>query len=396
MDLINLQSIDADKFTIVSPNKVSVWAENNGTQWSQATDANRPLLNDGIIFDGSNDALARSAEVSANDYSLYCVFRILETNNGAIANKSLFAALSSTNWLGIQPSYNMSVNVSGASRRLVTTGYKGNRFVVLGIRKSGNNFTFSINDRVCLQSGTNAVTNTLFGRLASISGFGAFSLNVNIKSFCLSSQVLSDVVHKKVVDTLYNQYNLSSNISADNVCGFGDSNTTGQGATSYLVALSTSMNLAHLNLGISGTMFQNTTGQANNGYSRYQSQLVSKPFTDYVVVQYGTNDILTGQSASIFETQLNAMIGDLISQGYNPSRICLCSNPYQVSNQNSALLDDYRTRILNVATAHGTKYFDLLQDTRDNGGNSLLVDAVHLNATGQTRWTNGVYTAFTT
>lgn len=40
----------------------------------------------------------------------------------------------------------------------------------------------------------------------------------------------------------------------------------------------------------------------------------------------------------------------------------------------------------------GTKYFDLLQDMRDNGGDTLLVaaDNVHLNNTAQARMAAGV------
>ena len=59
---------------------------------------------------------------------------------------------------------------------------------------------------------------------------------------------------------------------------------------------------------------------------------------------------------------------------------------------------NYRTEILAIATANGTKYFDLLQWMRDNGGDSLLVaaDNVHLNQTAQDAWSAGVFTALTT
>jgi lysophospholipase L1-like esterase len=395
MDLINLQSNNVANFTIVAPNKVSAWIDsNNSSTWTQGTDANRPLLSDGVIFDGANDTLIKAVEVSANDYSFYCVVRYLGTNTGAVANLSLFSANSATDWFGFQTNYNIGVNTSAASRRLAVAGYKGNRFIVLGVRKLGNTFTFTINDRVCLQTGAAAVATTLFGRLGSLVGFG-FHPNINIKAFCLSSTVFNNTEHQSIVNSLYNLYSLGSLTSADNVCGFGDSNTTGQGATSYLVGLSTQMGLAHLNLGIAGTLFVNSTAAVNNGYDRYQAQIVTKPYTDYIVIQYGTNDILSFLPVGTFETQMNTMVGSLISQGYNPDRICMCSVPYQSSGANAAALNLYRTAIVNISTTHGTKYFDLLQAMRDGGGNSLLADAVHLNASGMTIWQNGVYTAFT-
>lgn len=396
MNLINLQSDNVGKFTIIPTNKVSVWTgQDNVTTWNQGTDANRPLLTDGVVFDGSNDFLARTSDITATDYSFYCVVRYLGVNTGTVANKSLFSSNTANDWLGFNVNYNITLNVSASSRRIFLAGVKGNRHVVLGMRKTGNNFVFTVNDRVCLQTGSVATASTLFGRLGNLVNYAGFNANMNLKSFCLSSTVYSDVHHQQIVDYLYNRYNLSSNTVADTVIGFGDSNTFGQGTTSYLVELSSQMNLAHLNLGISGTLFVNTTGQTNNGYSRYASQIITKPYTDYVVIQYGTNDILSGQPASTYEIQMNAMVADLIAKGYNASRICLCSNPYQVGGQNATLLNEYRTKILSIATTHGTKYFDLLQSTRDNGGNSLLSDPVHLNAAGMTLWANGVYAAFT-
>ena len=394
MDLINLQSDDASKFTIVPTNKVSVWKEENNTEWTQSTDANRPLLVDGVVFDGVNDTVIRNSDLSANDYSFYCVFKFIGSNTGALANRVLFASKTANDWLGIGANYKLQLNVATVTLRSIIAGYKGNRAIVFGMRKSGNNFTFTINDRVCIQSGSNAIESTLFGRIGSLANFSMFNSNINLKSFCLSSTVLTDAQNKEVVDYLYERYSLSSDTTTDNICGFGDSNTFGISVTPYLVGLSAQMNLAHLNLGIPGTVFVNSTAQLNNGYDRYQKQLVTKPYTDYIVVQYGTNDVLAGLPVELFETQMSAMISDLITKGYNPSKICLCSNPYQKTNANATLLNSYRTAILSIATLKGTKYFDLLQDMRDNGGDSLLNDPVHLSQDAHLRWQNGVYNAF--
>ena len=399
MNLINLQSDNVDKFTIIPTDKVSVWTEQNGTTtWNQATDANRPLRSNGIVFDQTNDFLARSSDLTATDYSFYCVVRYLAVNTGTTGNRALFSNLAATDWIGFQNGYIMTLNTASVLKRTISSGYKGNRHIVLGVRKSGNNFTFTINDRVCIQSEHSTVANTIFGRINGIAGFPQFFANMNVKSFCLSSTVFSDVQHRQITDYLYNRYNLSSNTTADNVIAFGDSNTVGILSTSYVNSLASSLGLAHLNLGIAGTVFVNTTGQTNNGYDRYEKQIVTKPYTDYISITYsGTNDILYGIPASVYGTQMNSMIADLISKGYNPARICISSPAYQRSGGNAAELDNYRSQIVSIALTHGIKYFDLLQAMRDGGGDALLNsgDNVHLNNTGQTLWANGVYAAFT-
>lgn len=403
MDLINLQSNDVGKFTIIPTNKVSVWTEQNGsTTWTQGSDANRPLLDatTGVTFDATNDTLLRASDITATDYSLYVVVRYLAVNTGTSGNRALFAGLSTSDWLGFQNGYVLTLNAGGALKRTIKSGYKGNRFIVFAIRKSGNTLNFSINDRECVQSGTlTAVTSTLFGRINGIQGFTTFFSNMGIKAFCLSSSVFDNTTHKKIVDKLYNDYNLNSNTTADNIIGFGDSNTVGTGSTSYIQALANSLSLAYLNLGVSGTLFTNVTSQANNGYDRYQVQVVTKPFTDYISITYsGTNDILAGISASIYATQMSSMVSSLLAQGYNATRICICSPAYQRSNANSTNLDAYRNEIVTIKNTYGIKYFDLLQWMRDNGGDSLLVtaDNIHLNQTGQNGWSTGIYNALTT
>jgi lysophospholipase L1-like esterase len=226
-----------------------------------------------------------------------------------------------------------------------------------------------------------------------ISGFGAFSMVGTLKSFVVTSSALTDNQHNSIVDSLYYSYNLNSNINADTVIAFGDSNTTGQGAASYVLAVSASLGLAYKQLGIAGSLFT-SSGGSTSGFLRYPTQVVYNPYNDYLVIQYGTNDILSAVNSATYSTQFNSMIADLISKGWNVDRICLCSVPYQLDNANAAKLDDYRTVVSNAATLYGTRYFDLLQAMRDGGANLLLNDAVHLNTDGQTVWSNGVIAAF--
>lgn len=386
MDLINLHSIDSSQMTIGAGNRISAW-DDGISSWVQGTDSARPTLTGGIpLFDGG-DKLTRSATNNPTVYSLYIVFK----NTGGLT-KMIMGSSSGSDYLLHDGSYRVTMNVGGVGKSTLVSGLgssaTGNRYSILAIRRNGNTITASVNDRSLYET-----TNTFAGQaqlldvLMSYQGAGFF-MTGGVRAVCMSSQNFSDSVHAQKVNSLYSDYGLASDTTAMTVFGFGDSNTAGQGATSYLVALASGMSLAHCNLGISGTRL--TAFTATSGIARYASQLNSRPYSDKVVIQYGTNDILGGVSQSDYETALNTVVGGLITAGWSATKICICSPPYQQSGANAAALALYNTSCNTVATTYGTKYFDLYTDTKDNGGDTLLADSVHLNASGMTRWQNGV------
>lgn len=394
MDIANLHSVDSSQFTL-SGSQISSW--NDGiSAWTQGTAGNRPLLTSGIpIFDGSNDQLIRTAEISRTEYSMYMVFK----DTGAVGKIFLSAQSASDYFIHGAPAslYDaIALNVGNVTKATFRAGLTGNRYSILSVRRTSNTFSVRINDRLLIQTtNTFAGQATLIARMMSFVS-GGFAMAGGVKAFCMSSTNLSDTIDLQVRNNLYSIYNMASDNAAEWVAGFGDSNTVGTGATSYLRSLSTSLGVADANIGISGSRC--SALNANSGVTRYTTQLISRPYTDYVVIQYGTNDILASISAATFATALNTIVTGLISAGYTASKICLCSCPYQRSSANATALDNYRTQIQNIATTYGTKYFDLLQWMRDNGGDSLLVaaDNVHLNQTAQDGWSAGVLTALTT
>lgn len=389
MDLINLQSDPTSFFTLTGSRIIS-WAEVGGTLWTQSVNAARPTLISNIPnFDGSDDTLLRESNIITNNISEYLVIK-----NTGPTSKIINCSLTSSDYLIYNTSYQLSLAAGGVSKITCEAGLGTQRFSVVSIRKNGNVVSMSINDRDLIQrTNTLAGENIIIGRLMSWTSAG-FNPSGSIKAFCASSQFLSDEINDQIINNLYTRYNLSNDTASFNIAGFGDSNTIGQGTTSYLVNLATSMSLVPLNLGLSGTRLTNVGSTINNGYERYQTQLITKPYSDYIVIQYGTNDILGGVSASIFSQQYDEIVSSIISQGYSPSRICLCSVPYQASGTNSSSLDSYRTSISNIAISRSTKYFDLLQAMRDSGSEALLSDTVHLNATAMDIWGRGVFNAF--
>ena len=394
MDLANLQSKDTSQFTLVST-KISSW-DDAISAWTQGTDANRPTLTSGVpIFDGSNDQLIRASEISATIFSLYLVFK----DTGSIG-KIFLGAQSASDYMihnNIASSYDgISMNVGGVNKQIWTAGITGNRYSILSIRRNGNTLTAKLNDRTLIsKSSTFAGQATLISRLMSYTGAGFFMAG-GVKALCMSSSYLSDIDNQKVINKLYTDYNMASDNAPECVMGFGDSNTVGFGSVSYLRTLAPLLGVADANAGISGSLCSGAL--ANAGVVRYQNDVITRPYTDYVVIQYGTNDINAGVSAATYATALNTIVGGLISAGYNPDKICLVSCPYQRSGANATALDNYRTEIQAISTTYGTKYFDLLQYMRDNGGDSLLVaaDNAHLNQTAQDALSAGVFTALTT
>jgi len=394
MDIANLHSVDTSQFTL-SGSQISSW--NDGiSAWTQGTAGNRPLLTSGVpIFDGSNDQLIRAAEISRTEFSMYMVFK----DTGAVGKIFLSAQSASDYFVHNAPAsaYDaIALNVGGVTKLTLRAGITGNRYSIFSIRRTGNTFTARLNDRVLIQTtNTFAGQPTLIARMMSFVS-GGFAMAGGVKAFCMSSANLSDAIDLQVRNKLYSDYNLATDNAAECVIGFGDSNTVGTGSISYLVSLGNSLGVRDANAGISGSRC--TALDASSGIARYQTQLISRPYTDYVVIQYGTNDIGASVSAATYAAALSTIVTGLISAGYTASKICLCSCPYQRSGANATALDNYRTEILAIATANGTKYFDLLQWMRDNGGDTLLIpaDNGHLNQTAQNGWSAGVLTALTT
>lgn len=388
MDKINLQSNTTDLMTIGTGNRISSWRDTIGNDFAQSTDSSRPTLTAGVpLFDGG-DTLIKSSDVNlGTQYSMYIVFK----NTGAL-DKIFFGANSATDY-GMHSSSGpngFQLAIGGSTKGRWLAGHLGKRFIVLSIRRSVNTFIVKLNDRTLIQTiNTFAGENTLVSRLMAYTG--GFTMTGGMRAFCASSQYVSDSVNTQIVNALYSRYSLASDNAADCVVGFGDSNMTATGGgTALPVSLGTSLSLAPLQLGLSGTLF---TSGTNNGNGRYSSQIITKPYTDKIVIQYGTNDVSAAVSAATYSPLFDTMISTLISSGYSPNNICICSIPYQQSGANASLLDDYQTALSNIATTYGTKYYNLLQAMRDGGGNSLLNDTVHLNSSGNSLWAAGVLTA---
>lgn len=398
MDLINLQSDDLSKFTITS-GKISAWTEENGiTQWTQATDSRRPTLVSGVpTFSGANTSLLRASDVSAVNYSLYFIVR----NSGKQDSKAVFSSLASIDYR-----FNWSDNRNRAVMRYNGTnswlGYvsaTGNRDNIIAIRVTGGNtMKVTINDRLITQISSNFSGQSInIGILMGLVSNATWSVNGTLKAFCMSSQQLDDETHSKVVDHLYTRYNLDSNITTDCILAIGDSNTSGSGSVvSYTRPLGVQMGLAISNLGISGAYLTPLGGVVANSIYNRRNLLISRPGTDWIIIAGGTNDVINSVSADNFYTYYREIISDIITSGHQANKIIMCTPPYQQGNARETELNNYRTKINDIANEFtGVLVYDFLQAIRDNGGDSLMLDSVHVNQTGQNLWQAGLYDLMT-
>lgn len=390
-DILNLQANDASNF-VTSGGLVSQWIDRSpSANHANATLTARPTLSGTEVqFNGSANALTLSSEINTNASSIYVVFKNLDT---ITANKMLYGSSTvsgedfrffGTTGSGIEKT-NYLVSGGGALQSM----YGGSvNYHVLGIRRSGSTITVSYNDRTLLVvSNTLGTTAQKIGYLCR--GVGGFFFKGNVKAFVVCSGSLSDSNHNGIVSQLMSRYSIP--LAADKILiSFGDSITA---SDSWSGPLATNLGLYEANLGIPGTRL--TALNSNSGIARFQSQIMTRPYSDRIAILYGTNDISGVVSDTVFAAALDTVLSTLISVGYNPRNICVGSTPYRTGNGNATELNAYRTQIVNLTSTYNTRYCDVLQAMRDGGGDTLMADAIHPNATGYALISSVFQTAFT-
>lgn len=124
---------------------------------------------------------------------------------------------------------------------------------------------------------------------------------------------------------------------------FGDSITVGEGASrpenAWARLVAAELDAANVNnAAISGTVLQASTmadgrPRPGNGYSRYREALLGQARADAVVIVYGYNDARNTAAPDTFGLagfvrDYRAMLGGLLSGGYEPGHLCLGSPPF--------------------------------------------------------------------
>ncbi len=178
-----------------------------------------------------------------------------------------------------------------------------------------------------------------------------------------------------------------------NVCVFfGDSITAGQvesgeTTTRWTTLLCSNKGWNEWNCGMSGTTMQSGTS-ASTGYgpSFYEriTEIPTKTSNEkYLVISYGTNDVLLSALGSNITTQLQAGINLAIARGWSTSNIKVQSTYYLPNN----LVDEatVNTAISAACTATGVTFLNTHAYFAANGGAALIQsDHIHPNNDGVT------------
>lgn len=182
---------------------------------------------------------------------------------------------------------------------------------------------------------------------------------------------------------------------------FGDSITLGFGLSAgqgYSPKLAALLSLTEKNYGRSGCILQAATGVSNSGYLFYQQDLMGGDLNDICLIMLGVNDVRDQAGAvydctvSRFTTNYNTIVDNLLRKGnYCNRRLILCNVPYQANDANLELSNQYNQVIYNLSQTYKCGYFDICKAVRNNGGNSLLQDGVHPNASGGTVMADSLY-----
>lgn len=389
-DTLNLQSNSAANFTLLS-NAVSQWNDLSpaARHATQGTAANRPLYNGGeILWDGSNDFLTLASEIGLSTFSLYVVFKKTVVN---ATSNALFGSDGPGNNFG-----RFDGNGSTVARqwtlndtdRPATANFTGvwrmggeEQYNVFSFRRTNGTITAKLNDRTLIRNSLSA--NQTFLTYIKYIGSGLSSLFHNgiIRAFCVHSTVFTDEEDLAIRNAFYARYGILST-AQNKVIGLGDSNTQGGAVAtsfpSYLQQITTVKSIPYVNTGIAGE-------NAAQALSRAVSQIVSRPYTDNVIIMFGPNDITAGHSAATFGTNMGNLASALIGAGIPAGQIILAGPPYQSAGANAATLTAYNNEITTVASSLGCVFGDILTEMRNHGTpDSLLGDTIHLNGTGQT------------
>lgn len=186
---------------------------------------------------------------------------------------------------------------------------------------------------------------------------------------------------------------------------FGDSITFGQGATTYanswVYLLNTALGGKEVNMGVGGSMLQNTSpSAATNGRDRYLSHVVANivdPANTNIFILYGVNDLRynnVNYSDTEFKTDLQFIVDDLISRGVpnanitigspsylDPSDFATTSAPFNAGSVEKQ--EAYVAAVLDVATTREIKYGAVYEYMLANGSTTLVgADGTHPNNAG--------------
>lgn len=244
------------------------------------------------------------------------------------------------------------------------------------------NFVFNQNDStIGADKEPNMRKNFVFdpgnNNMTNLSLGGNNNPSFDVQELVLFSGVLTAQQDLRIGNFFRDKYEFTTD---SYLLSFGDSITEGAASTdplylSWASLLSNYLITDAVNHAVSGSTL-NKPIDPNNLLGRYQSDNFVKSNTGYISLCYGTNDDCDAQWKADYITILSYFL----SKGFSPNKIIIVTPPYQ-SNK-LANLTACRQLSEEIATELGVVFADAWTFTKDNGGDSLLVDGTHPNDLG--------------
>lgn len=252
-----------------------------------------------------------------------------------------------------------------------------------------------------ITAGTNPAIEFYIGALnnngAVLLPYGGSIQAFALKTTAASAQLILDT-YNRLLSTLYGGV----------LVVYGDSITAGSVASDaahrWANIVATTRGLILTNKGYSGTVLQNTIqnevatigGPADhNGRDDYIARRILRCFpASYIVILYGTNDILLNDaafSAANYQNDLGELVDALVANGTPANQVVIGSPPYITSYVQAHPFDGgsivkhqaYVAAAAAAAASRGTRYADVYQYMLDNGGDALISpDGLHPNDAG--------------
>jgi len=233
-DVFNFQSDSASNFTF-NGTKVSQWNDltENENHAVQSTAASQPEYNNGEVTFSSD--FLQFNEVDLGDLSLYLVLKTTDFSStrtvigGESINTRIIIGQSAR-----QIRFNTSLN-SGSDSQYYLGGEE--YYQVLSFRRTGTTLTIKCNGRTLYNQAAPTNAGNMLLRFLGKTATGFYT--GIIRAACASSNYLTDQVDTQITNYLFTKYNLPE--TSDCLVGFGDSITTGTGASvsanSYIIGI---------------------------------------------------------------------------------------------------------------------------------------------------------------
>jgi lysophospholipase L1-like esterase len=327
-----------------------------------------------INMDPSDSGITLTTGQVNSTFTFFLVYKIPATPGNVLVG----GATPNNNW--ITPTDSI-IGIGGAGTQSYQPDETMKEMTVMCIRQnSGAAQYWEVNGRKRLRTTGSVPANPFY-----LNAIGALNggnwCGGEFAGFAYYNSFLSEDDARRVAKKLAQTHNVNPG-PYYKIVGFGDSYTVGIGADAgngWIYQVGTALGKKVANEGISGSRFQDTGGDTSSGYSRYTRNLIEYPATDRLYILYGFNDItLMGATADQYETQLNAMIADLIERGYDPNQIYVGTVPRMYGDANSSTVQDYGDRVRAVCSTHSCHCAEVYAAQVAGGGDSLF-DGDHLH-----------------